>query len=271
MSSNIERYKADFDKLRHKASLLEQSFALEAYKEEYEAAVLKVCKGDKKAAKARMDALPDFNTAYQPWYSECIALLKQLLPDRLSDFIRLYEKPKGRKDISFENYRIEDALQGLRVTRYGSEVIADFKSAMPHLKQQIAILESLKNRFDSSLYDIRQLVQADLLDSELDAATELLKHNFARAAGAVAGVVLEKHLLEVCRNHGIKVTKKYPTLADLNDLLKNADVIGTPEWRFNQHLTDIRNLCDHNKHKEPTTEEVDGLIQGVTKVAKTIF
>lgn len=271
MSSNIERYKADFDKLRHKASLLEQSFALEAYKDEYEAAVLKTCKGDKKAAKAHIDALPEFRIAYQPWYSECIALLKQLLPDRLSDFVRLYEKPKGRKDISFENYRIEDALQGLRITRYGSEVIADFKSAMPHLKQQIAILESLRNRFESSLYDIRQLVQADLLDSELDAATELLKHKFARAAGAVAGVVLEKHLLEVCSNHGIKVTKKYPTLADLNDLLKNADVIGTPEWRFNQHLADVRNLCDHNKHKEPTTEEVEGLIQGVAKVAKTIF
>lgn len=271
MSPNIERYKADFDKLRHNASLLEQSFTLEAYKDRYEAAVLKTCKGDKKAAKAHIDALPEFRTAYQPWYSECIALLKQLLPDRLSDFVRLYEKPKGRKDISFENYRIEDALQGLRITRYDGEVIADFKSAMPHIKQQIAILESLKNRFESSLYDIRQLVQADLLDSELDAATELLKHKFARAAGAVAGVVLEKHLLEVCSNHGIKIAKRYPTLADLNDLLKNADVIEIPEWRFNQHLADVRNLCDHNKQREPTTEEVEGLIQGVAKVVKTIF
>lgn len=271
MSSNVERYKKDLDRLRHKASLLEQAFAHEAYEDEYEAAVLKACNGDKRAVKARVDALPDFRDAYQPWYSECIAVLKQLLPDRLSDFIRLYEKPKGRKDISFENYRIEDALQGLRVTRYGSEVIADFKSAMPHLKQQIAILDSLKSRFESSLYDIRQLVQADLLDSELDAATELLKNKFARAAGAVAGVVLEKHLLEVCNNHDVKVTKKYPTLADLNDLLKSSGVIGTPEWRFNQHLADLRNLCDHNKHKEPTQEEVEGLIQGVAKVVKTIF
>lgn len=271
MSSNVERYKADYDRLRHKAALLEQSFARKAYEDEYEAAVLKACKGDKKAAKARIDALPEFCSAYQPWYSECIALLKQLLPDRLSDFVRLYEKPKGRKNISFENYRIEDALQGLRITRYGSEVIADFKSAMPHLKQQVAILDSLKNRFESSLYDIRQLVQADLLDSELDAATELLKHKFARAAGAVAGVVLEKHLLQVCNSHDIKVSKKYPTLADLNDLLKNLDVIGTPEWRFNQHLADVRNLCDHNKQREPTPEEVEGLIQGVAKVAKTIF
>jgi hypothetical protein len=272
MTSNIERYKKDFERLRHQGVVLEQSFAHYTYEDDYEAAVLKSCKGDKKAAEAHLTALPDFKQSYQSWYSECIVLLKQLLPDRLNDFVRLYEKPKGRKDIGFENYRIEDALQGLRVTRYGgSEVIADTKSAMPHLKQQVAILDSLKNRFESSLYDIRQLVQADLLDSELDAARELLKHKFMRAAGAVAGVVLEKHLLEVCNNHSIKITKRLPTIADLNDALKSFDVIGTAEWRFNQHLADVRNLCDHNKQKEPTSEQVDDLIQGVAKVAKTIF
>lgn len=272
MVSNIDRYKRDFDRLRRQGLLLDQAFAHYAYEDEYEDAVLKQFKGDKKATKAHLEALPDFRESYQSWYSECIVLLKQLLPDRLNDFVRLYEKPKGRKDIGFENYRIEDALQGLQITRYsGSEVLADSRAAMPHFKQQVAILDSLKNRFESSLYDIRQLVQADLLDSELDAARELLKHKFMRAAGAVAGVVLEKHLLEVCNNHNIRITKKHPSIADLNDALKNADVIGTPEWRYNQHLADIRNLCDHNKQKDPTPGQVDDLIEGVAKVAKTIF
>lgn len=271
MSSNIERYKKDFEKLCHQAQVIEQSFSHYVYGDEYEVSVLELYKGDKKVAKAHLDALPKFNDSYQSWYSECIALLRQLLPDRLNDFIRLYEKPKGRKDISFENYRIEDALQGLRITRYDSEVIADSKSAIPHIKQQVAILHSLKNRFESSLYDIRQLVQADLLDSELDAARELLKHKFMRAAGAVAGVVLEKHLLEVCNNHNIKIGKKYPTIADLNDLLKNSDVIGTPEWRFHQHLADIRNFCVHNKQTDPPSAQVEDLIQGVAKVTKTLF
>lgn len=271
MSSNIDRFKKDFDKLLRESVLIEQSFAHEAYGDEYEAAVLETCKGDKKAANKHLDALPSFKDAYQSWYSESTAILKQLLPDRVPDFIRLYEKPKGRKEISFENYRIEDALQGLRITRNGYEVIADFKSAMPHLKQQIAILKSLKRRFESSLYDIRQLVQADLLDSEIDAARELVKHKFLRAAGAVAGVVLEKHLLEVCMNHNLKISKKHPTIADLNDALKSAGVIETPQWRFHQHLADIRNLCDHNKKKEPAPEQVDDLIEGVSKVAKTVF
>jgi hypothetical protein len=271
VSSNLDRFKKDFDKLLRDAVLIEQSFAHEAYGDEYEAAVLEKCNGNEKEAEEHLAALPSFKDAYQSWYSESIAILKQLLPDRVADFIRLYEKPKGRKEISFENYRIEDALQGLRITRNGYEVIADFKSAMPQLKQQIAILKSLKGRFKSSLYDIRQLVQADLLDSELDAARELLKHKFLRAAGAVAGVVLEKHLLEVCINHNIKISKKHPTISDLNDALKGADVIETPQWRFHQHLADVRNLCDHNKKKEPTSDQVDDLIEGVSKVAKTVF
>lgn len=270
MSSNIDRYKKDFERLREQATLIEQAFAHYAYGEEYEAAVLKSCKGDKKAAKAHLDALPNFKDSYQAWYSECIAVLKQLLPDRLDDFVRLYEKPKGCKEISFENYRIEDALQGLRIT-YLDDVRADAKSAIPHMRQQVAILDALKNRFESSLYDIRQLVQADLLDSELEAARELLKHKFMRAAGAVAGVVLERHLSEVCAAHGVKIAKRHPGIADLNEALKNAAVIGTPEWRFNQHLADIRNLCDHNKHKEPTADQVGDLIDGVAKVTKTLF
>ncbi|MBB5358282.1 hypothetical protein HDE76_001488 [Rhodanobacter sp. ANJX3] len=270
MASNIERYKKDFERLRRQGGLLQQAFTRDIYGKRYEAAVLESCKGDKKVAKSRLDALPNFDETYQAWYSESIVLLKQVLPDRLNDFVRLYEKPKGRKEISFENYRIEDALQGLQVTRLG-EVLTDSSAAMPHLKQQIAILDSLSSRFESSLYDIRQMVQADLLDDELEAARELLKHKFLRAAGAVAGVVLEKHLLEVCNNHNVKIAKKNPTISDLNEALKSASVIGTPEWRFNQHLGDIRNLCDHNKSKDPTSDQVSDLIDGVAKVTKSIF
>src|SRR5262249_55061415 len=143
-----------------------------------------------------------FSRAYQPWYSEAKAVIKQLLADRLADFVRHYEKPKTRKEISYENYTIEDGLQGLRVIRSpGNEVVVDGRAVIPHVQQQLEILKSAKARFKSSLFDIRQLVMADLLDSELDAAKELAGKNFLRAAGAVAGVVLEKHLHQVCQNH----------------------------------------------------------------------
>jgi hypothetical protein len=242
---------------------------LEYRREEFKKA-LKTKLGDKYDEFVKK--LPRFSSAYQRWYSEAVSVVKQLVPDRLSDLTRLYERPKTRKEITWENYVIEDLLQGLSVTRsYDKAVVVNGAAAIPRFEQQMAILKSAEGRFESSLFDIRQLVQADLFDSELDAARELLKSKFVRAAGAIAGVVLEKHLAQVCRNHGITVSKKHPTIGDFNDLLKSNNVIETPQWRLIQHLADLRNLCDHNKNKEPTPEEIDDLVSGVDKTMKTLF
>ena len=114
-------------------------------------------------------------------------------------------------------------------------------------------------------------MQADLFDSELSAAKELNKKGFVRGAGAIAGVVLEGHLLQVCTNHKIKVTKKNPTINDLNELLKSKDVIDTPIWRKIQYLADLRNRCCHNKEEDPKKEEIINLIKGVDEIIKNIF
>ncbi len=267
MPNNLDRYKKDLEALIETGGQLANAITFECKPEEFKAEVKRQL-GNK--AKEFIEEIPSFSSTYQRWYSESKVLIKLLLPDRLDDFVRHYEKPKGRKDISFENYRIEDALQGLRITRAG-DVLADAAAAIPHVQQQFQILKSVQARFESSLFDIRQLVAADLLDSELEAAGELAKNKFLRAAGAVAGVVLEKHLMQVCNNHSIKVSKKAAGINDLNELLKRASVIDVPQWRFIQHLGDIRNLCDHNKAAEPTPSQVDDLVTGVGKVTKTIF
>lgn len=105
----------------------------------------------------------------------------------------------------------------------------------------------------------------------MDAAKELAKNGFNRAAGVVAGVVLERHLKEVSGNHGITIRKRAPAISDLNDTLKNENVIAIPDWRSIQHLGDLRNLCGHDKDSEPTRDKVNDLISGVAKVTKTIF
>ncbi len=269
MQTNIEGYKEDLESLIFRGENLLDAMHLEYHPESIEKSYLESY-GDQ--AEDKLLALPVFRSEYQSWYSEAKSLIKQLLPDRLSDFIRYYEKPKPRKDINFESYRIEDYLQGLTVTTgYAKQKIVGPDAAIPHFRQQLAIVKSIKTLFESSLFDIRQLVQADLFDSELDSAKELAKHKFLRAAGAMAGVVLEKHLAQVCDNHGVKISKKEPTISDLNDLLKKGDVIDVPAWRNIQYLADIRNLCDHNKEVEPTLEKVDDLIAGVMKVTKTLF
>jgi hypothetical protein len=128
----------------------------------------------------------------------------------------------------------------------------------------------VQQRFQSSLFEIKQLVQADLFDSELDAAKELAAKKFTRAAGALAGVVLERHLREIAIKHSLTPRKSKPCISDWNDLLKSSDVIDMANWRFIQHLGDIRNLCDHPKSTDPTPEQAMDLVNGVAKIIKTI-
>jgi len=268
MPSNLDLYKKDLGVLVDKGEDLFLAMDAQCFPERTRARY-----GDK--TDKYIAALPDFQSEYQLWYSEAKVLIKQLLPDRLSDFVGHYEKPKSRKDITNESYRIADYLQGLSLTREGRfgetvKVVVP-EAAVPHFYQQIAILKSVQARFESSLFDIQQLVQADLFDSELDAAQELAKNKFLRAAGAVAGVVLERHLGQVCKNHNITISKKSPTIADLNDALKGGNVVDVPTWRSIQYLGDLRNLCDHDKQKEPTPERLNDLISGVMKITKTLF
>lgn len=267
--TNLEKYESDLDRLTKKGVSLLLSLEKEYHSESFEKLYKQIAKDNYQEF---LKKIPNFDSGYQSWYSEASAVIKQLLPDRLADFSRLYEKPKSRKAITWENYVIEDLLQGLQITRgFQKEVVVNATAAIPRFKQQLEILKSAEGRFESSLFDIRQLVQADLFDSELEAARELIKNKFIRAAGAIAGVVLEKHLAQVCVNHNVSVSKKHPTINDFNELLKNNNVIDTPQWRFIQHLADLRNLCDHNKNREPKTEEIDDLISGVDKMIKTLF
>lgn len=274
MTTNLDRFKKDLDALIALGMNLEMAMQYEAAPKEFKAAVAKAVSSKelKTTADEFLKMLPSFSGEYQRWYSEAIALLRQLLPDRVGDFVRHYEKPKGRKDITYENYRIEDFLQGLRITRgYKKEVVVNSSAAIPQFRQQLAMVKAAKVRFDSSLFEIRQLVQADLLDSELEAAEVLAKHKFVRAAGALAGVVLERHLSQVCTDRQLPRGKKNPTIADFNEMLKAGGAIDLPQWRFIQHLADIRNLCDHSRSPEPTADQVADLLAGAKKVTKTVY
>jgi hypothetical protein len=257
---NLDRYRKDLDRLATEGDKLNLALLIEVYP-----------KGAKtgKLTKEQIAELPRFGDEYQAWYSEALAVVRQLLPDRLNDFISYYKPLKPRKELNAATYTISDLLQGLTASR-GGEPVVGFNAALLPMEQQVNIIKALKRRFDSSLFDIRALVQADLLDSELEAAEELNSKGFHRGAGAVAGVVLESHLATVCEQHEIAAGKN-PSISELNDILRKHNVLDLPTWRFVQHLGDIRNLCDHKKEAEPTKEQIHELIQGVLKIIKTVF
>jgi len=216
----------------------------------------------KKAGLATLSPKANISTAqrYHIWFSKILPFMRQLGPDRFSEFTRLYEPDPKRKDAGWLRYTLQDYMRG--TTNLNFESISAFASLF---QQQIMIAEAVYLTADQRLADLELMVRAELFQHELDAAEEFLKKGHLRAAGALSGVTLESHLGKVCSDRNIEIKKKAATIADYNDLLKQHSVVDVPVWRHLQRLADIRNLCVHAKERDPTRDEIVDLISGTRK------
>jgi hypothetical protein len=218
------------------------------------------------------DKTLNFSEKYQDWYSRSIKLVEALAPERLQEFCAYYLIDPKRKMATSSSYVIQDYIKGIGAMQdYQKNVLWDANNTVQmRVINQVHIISSLASRIDSVLQDVTGYLFADLQDKELNAANQLIKVS-PRAAGALAGVVLERHLQRTAENHCIKLKKKAPTISDLNDPLKQANIYGVPVWRKIQFLADLRNLCSHQKDEEPTKDKVSELITGVDGIIKTVF
>lgn len=259
MTTNLSKYKSDLDRLIYDGRMLIAGL----YNELNDKSLLSAVVDQEDIDFIKENKLATFSDKYQKWYSEAYVVIEQLLVSRKEDFQKYYKISKGEYGLYLSRYLVES--EGYDFSRSGETYFKLFQ-------QQYLILKSVARRLESSLYDIKQVLQADVFDSEIDSAKELLNKGFNRAAGAICGVVIEKHLSEVCNQHQIKVSKKRPTIADYNELLKQNGIIDIHVWRNIQYLADIRNMCDHyNKVNEPTINDIDELIKGTNKILKTIL
>ncbi len=211
-----------------------------------------------------------FQYDYQRWYTKALKAVASLAADRHPEFRSYYEIDPKRKSLGYGTYVIQDFLKDVVPN---SVHYPDFDTRAQVLTcffNQLTILNSIGERVDSVLGNIEGELYVELQDSEVAIARQLAKVS-SRAAGALVGVVIEGHLQRVAQAHGVKIAKKSPTIADLNDPLKAASVIDTPVWRKISFLADLRNLCSHKKDAEPTKEQVEELIQGVEWLTKNVF
>lgn len=260
MKTNLTRYQEELERLIKLSDQMYRDLDLAA--------------SEKRAQKGDEELGNMFFSSYQKWYSEAYEVIRQMLPSRLTEFEMLYRSNDKRKDINAQTYTIKDWLLGIRLSTDSEAALSLYNDAtivFMQFQMQCEILKSVKLRFESSLLNIHQLLRADLFDSELESARELLKNGFVRAAGAIAGVVAEKQLREACQNHNVSIGKKNPKVATYNDALKEGGVIDIPQWRFIQRLGDLLNLCDQKKERDPTRDEVMELIDGVERLTKTLF
>ena len=125
-----------------------------------------------------------------------------------------------------------------------------------------AVFLAAKEDFEGGyLSSMRALVQAEVFDSELEQAKELLNSGYSTAAAVVAGVVLETALRELCDKEAISHGK----LDKMNTDLAKAGVYNKLMQKRITALADIRNSAAHGKPNEFTEQDVTDMIRDVSQ------
>jgi hypothetical protein len=212
----------------------------------------------------------EFRTVYQRWDTQSLKIVQTLSPEKYDEFVNYFSTNPNRKLLEAS---IQDYVRGMGEAKgaYTEELPFDPQErARLRFLNQLQVLDELSYRVETILADVEGHLFAELQDKELEAANALKKISL-RAAGALAGVVLERHLQRVAANHSVTIPKEDITIRDLNDPLKLNKAYDFATWRKIQRLGDLRHLCSHQRNGEPTKEQVEDLIAGVSSVIKSVF
>jgi len=129
-------------------------------------------------------------------------------------------------------------------------------------KRLMPVFKAAKSDFDGGyLSSVRVLVQAEIFESELEQAEELLKSGYKTASAVIAGIVLETGLRELCDTNAIGHGK----LDKMNADLAKAGIYGKLEQKRITTLANIRNSAAHGNPDEFTSDDVNDMIRDVER------
>ncbi|WP_201611996.1 DUF4145 domain-containing protein [Psychrobacter immobilis] len=120
----------------------------------------------------------------------------------------------------------------------------------------IAAMDDYKNGYLTSL---KNLIQAEVFDSELEQAQELLSSGYKLAAAVIAGVVLETTLRDICLQNNLALGK----LDKMNADLAKAGIYNKLQQKRITALADIRNSAAHGKPEEFSDDDVTIMIRDI--------
>ena len=204
----------------------------------------------------------DVGRIYQKWYGAARVIIEKNQPARLDEFDEIYNNYDKKAKI--QSKRIKQIIERKHIEKQEQFILFDL------INRQFDILSAVPCHLRYSIYDVELTVYSVLMDDEISASRHLLSNGFLRPAGALAGVISERHIKNLLRKNSPPIRyKETDTLSKINELCKNSNIYDGIKWRKIQHLTDLRNLCDHPKERDPTKEEVNDLINGVSEILKT--
>ena len=126
--------------------------------------------------------------------------------------------------------------------------------------RQKALFLAFKDDYEKGLISsIKYLIEANVFDTELEQAKELLSNKYKLAAAVIAGVVLETALRSLCDKAEIPHGK----LDKMNADLAKAGTYNSLKQKKITALANIRNSAAHGKDSEFTHKDVEDMIRDI--------
>lgn len=126
----------------------------------------------------------------------------------------------------------------------------------------IGVCESEDDYESESLFSVKRLVEAELLDDFLDQAEHLLEAGYYQPAAVVAGCVLEDGLHKLCQANAV-VMPDHPKLDWMNsELVKKGTYTKLVQKRITS-IADLRNNAAHGRWTEFDKSDVEAMLRDI--------
>jgi hypothetical protein len=219
-----------------------------------------------KKEKGKEEAEP-FEVGYQRWYTRALPLMKQLAADRYEEFQAYYDADPRRALVEPSNYAVQDYLRGEKLAGANAD---QKRETARCISSQLAIFKAVADRLEWQALDTEEQVGRTLQLATLETARELIRAS-ERAAGALAGTVLQSYLLGLAASHKLKLKRSSPPTRELADDLKTAGILTVPVWSQATWIAEIRERCLKPEGEAPTKLQVRDLIDGTHWLITNVF
>lgn len=208
-----------------------------------------------------------YSSRYEQLAAE-IAEIETTKVAKRSEYVGDYEQVD---EVMLDEWKVKAKSLIVKTCGEGSEHIRAFEKAEEsrsfddsyrRLKRVKPVFMAAKDDFQGGyLSSVKVLVQAELFDSELEQALELLSSGYKGPSAVVAGVVLETTLKELCTAHSLQIAK----LDKMNADLAKAGVYNKLQQKQITALADIRNSAAHGDWESFSDEDIKGMIRDIER------
>jgi len=187
----------------------------------------------------------------EKWYNSAFPLVSDYLPDRKEKFEDKYQELVKILQVDL-NY-----IKNSEITSEGTLM----KMANDNLTLLINIVKSIPDRIASEKLKAKKTISENIVSDEVQKSKQLLDEGHVRAAGVVAGVALERHLLTLCESSEQEIEFDHMDgITSLAQTLSAANEINDDDQRLLEYLSGVRNKCSHASKEDPKKREVERML-----------